>query len=439
MVWLVFYGGVGEVGGNKVLLEDEDAKIFLDFGVSFAQMGKFYSKPFLSPRREEGLVELGVLPPLKGIYKFDKFEASFDAIVVSHAHMDHAGFLPIIKEGIPVFCGETAAIIMDAFTKTGRWMIGKEGRRDGFKTFRTGGRLNVDGVEIRPFHVDHSVPGSYGFVIHTSEGTVAYTGDFRMHGAKSDLTEDFVRAAEEEGVDVLITEATNISNAYVSSEWEVKEKINYIVSNTDGLVVAYFASTDIDRLRTFYDVAERNGRKLIVSVKQAYLLSRLKCDSHLEVPCLSGERLMVLRKKKEKYKDWEKELLEKEASIEASEVSKIQDKVILVASLYDFEELIDVKPMPGSCYIYSSSEPFNEEMELDFNKMRNWLDHYGLPQYHVHVSGHVMPVELKRVVERIKPRKVFPVHCEQPEVFAKFIRKIGADVTLPTVGERYAV
>ena len=32
---LTFYGGVGEIGGNKVLLEDRNARFLLDFGMSF--------------------------------------------------------------------------------------------------------------------------------------------------------------------------------------------------------------------------------------------------------------------------------------------------------------------------------------------------------------------------------------------------------------------
>ena len=37
MTSLTFYGGVNEIGGNKILLEDKGTKIFLDFGM---QMGK---------------------------------------------------------------------------------------------------------------------------------------------------------------------------------------------------------------------------------------------------------------------------------------------------------------------------------------------------------------------------------------------------------------
>ena len=37
MTSLTFYGGVNEVGGNKILLEDKDTKVFLDFGMSFGK------------------------------------------------------------------------------------------------------------------------------------------------------------------------------------------------------------------------------------------------------------------------------------------------------------------------------------------------------------------------------------------------------------------
>lgn len=441
MAWLTFYGGVGEVGGNKILLEDGDVRVFLDFGVSFARMGMFYSPPFLAPRRERCLVELGLVPPLEGVYRFDQAEASVDGFIVSHVHMDHIGLLPLVKEEIPVFCGETAAVMMDAFTGMEKWIVEAGVSRSSFRTFRTGGRFRVGDVEVVPVHVDHSVPGSYGFIIHTSEGTVAYTGDFRTHGARWELTDDFVSAVERENVDVLIVEATNISSAYVSSEGEVREKLGYIIDNTDGLVVAYFTSTDVDRLRTFYEAARESGRKLIISARQAYLLSRLEGDPHLKIPSLKDENIMVFKRRKKKYRSWEREVLEREAVkvVEAGDVSKMQREAILVASLYDFEELVEVKPVPGSCYIYSASEPFNEEMEIDFNRMRNWLEHYGLPQYHVHVSGHIMPVELKKVVERIKPKKVFPIHCEQPEVFAKFIKGVRTDIVTPLVGKRYTV
>jgi ribonuclease J len=35
MASLTFYGGAGEIGGNKILLETGKARVYLDFGESF--------------------------------------------------------------------------------------------------------------------------------------------------------------------------------------------------------------------------------------------------------------------------------------------------------------------------------------------------------------------------------------------------------------------
>ena len=66
---LTFYGGVNEVGGNKVLLKDRDTSVFLDFGMSYSIRSKYYSGPFLAPRSEKSLIELGILPKIRGLYK----------------------------------------------------------------------------------------------------------------------------------------------------------------------------------------------------------------------------------------------------------------------------------------------------------------------------------------------------------------------------------
>jgi len=63
MTKLTFYGGVNEIGGNKILLEDNGTKLFFDFGMSFGQAGKFFSE-FLQPRKCNGLgdfFEFGVI------------------------------------------------------------------------------------------------------------------------------------------------------------------------------------------------------------------------------------------------------------------------------------------------------------------------------------------------------------------------------------------
>ena len=436
---LTFYGGVDEVGGNKILLNDRGTKIFLDFGMSFAMRKKYYSPPFLSPRTEESLKELGILPSIKGIYKNENPEVR--AIFLSHAHMDHSAYISFINREIPVYCGETTKTILKALSDIRTANLEFNVEDVNFKPFRTGDKIKIDSLEVEPVHVDHSVPGAYGFIIHTSSGGIVYTGDFRTHGTKSELTEDFVEKAKEVKPVVFITEATNMIGANVSSEEEVRKKLNAIAAQTDGAIFADFAHTDMDRLRSFYQTAKKNNRFLVISPKQAYLLNSLSKDKHLKVPSLRDERILIFEKSKKTRRKWEKTVLESysEKIVDAHKISEEQNKIILVMSFYDLEELVKIHPNSGSCYISSSSEPFNEEMEMDFERLISWLQHYGLPQYHVHVSGHIMPLDLKEILMNVKAKTVFPVHTEHAELFAGFMGNIESRVLIPEKFREYEI
>lgn len=419
---LVFYGGVKEVGGNKIFLEDKGTKVFLDFGLSFSEKRKFYSEPWLSPKDEKGLLEFGVLPHLKGVYEFDKTQSALDCVLLSHSHADHSLYISFLKREIPVYCGETTALILKALseTRTKSFETNISGLK--IKTFRSGNKIKIGSLEIKPIHVDHSVPGAYGYIINSPSGSLVYTGDFRIHGTKPSLTLEFIEEAEAANPICMIAEGTNAIEAEVLSEDEVKAKIDKVVSTTSNLVLADFSYTDIDRFRTFYEVAKENDRSLAISLRQAYLLKKLKADKKLRIPEVEkAEDILVYQKVKKKYLPWEKEIIETCNVIDIKEIKKIQHKIIMVCSFFDLGELIYIKPKPGSSFIFSSSEPFNEEREIEYEKFINWLSHFGLPMYHIHCSGHIMPNELKKVVEKIKPKKFFPIHTEYPELLKKFL------------------
>ena len=231
-----------------------------------------------------------------------------------------------------------------------------------------------------------------------------------------------------------------MTGATVSSEAEVESKLNSIVASVDGVVLAEFAYSDVDRLNSFFHVAKKNQRCLAVSLKQAYLLNALRKDEGLTVPSLDDESVLIFRKSKKRFDKWENQLIERynkqNKIFDVFEVSKQQCKTVLALSFYDFEELVPLQPTAGSCYILSTSEPFNEEMEIDYERLSNWLRHYGLPQYHVHVSGHIMPLQLKKVLEEINAKRMFPVHTENADLFAKFMRDLG-QVTLVEKSKEY--
>jgi len=312
-----------------------------------------------------------------------------------------------------------------------------------FNVFRTGTQIQIDNLTVEPIHVDHSVPGAYGFLIHTSNGTIAYTGDFRDHGAKPEMTQEFVEKAAESKPMAIVTEATNMTGATVSNEVEVEAKLDKITKQVDGIVLAEFGYSDIDRLNTFYQIAKKHQRCLAVSLKQAYLLDALRNDVHLKVPALDDDGLLIFRKSKKRYDKWEQGLLERfdgqNKVLDVFEVSKQQCKVVLAVSFYDFEELISLKPTAGSCYVLSASEPFNEEMEIDYGRLVNWLSHYGLPQYHVHVSGHMMPLQLKSALKTVDAKRIFPVHTENAELFAGFMRGLKSQITVTEKNKEYTL
>jgi len=199
MTKLTLFGGIDEIGGNKILVEDKRSRVFFDFGLSFGKGQEYYSG-FLAPRRVAGAaddLELGILPRIKGLYskemlKFTdlKYEQpKFDALFLSHAHTDHCSHLQYLDESIPVHVGECTLKIIESFdpAKDVPEAFGKHI----YKTFRTGEKIQVGDVTVEPIHVDHSVPGAYGYLIHTSKGTIAYTGDLRRHGPASFMTEEF--------------------------------------------------------------------------------------------------------------------------------------------------------------------------------------------------------------------------------------------------------
>jgi ribonuclease J len=385
--------------------------------------------------------ELGILPKLEGIYKFDCKPPEIDAVFVSHGHLDHSAYLSLINRQIPIYCGETTQTILQALGETQRTDLEFCVKDIPFKSFRTGKKLKIGNLKIEPIHVDHSVPGAYSFVINTSQGNVVYTGDFRTHGAKPEMIREFVDKAKEAEPVAVVTEATNMTGASISFEKEVEDKLNCIVGQAEGIVLTEFAYADIDRLNSFFRIAKKNGRCLAVSLRQAYLLNALRADKGLTVPNLNDENVLIFRKSMERRDKWENQVLEQYAdkTIDVFETSKQQWKVVLALSFYDFEELVEIKPQAGSCYVLSASEPFNEEMEVDFRKLANWLDHYGLPQYHVHVSGHVMPLQLKALLKAMDGAKIFPIHTENAELVGKFMRDLKGKVTLVERGKRYGI
>jgi len=488
MTILTFYGGVNEVGGNKILLEEQGTKVFLDFGVSFSGANLYFDE-FLQPRKCNGmfdLIELGLLPDLKGIYRCDylehcqrqKEEKGIDAVLLSHAHMDHCSYIHYLRQDIPIYCTQASRDIMQSIDDTGS--TGKTELvwfKDSFKTYRNtrGGisrltgekteklrsyqiidrsKFKINDLEIEALPVSHSLEGANAYIIHSEKGPIIYTGDLRFHGYKGGLTKEFVKYASSLEPIAMICEGTRIDDLTSRSELEVKEEIRREVEPTKGLVIANFPVRDTDRMKTFLEVAKETGRSLVINLKQAYLLELF--ESGIEAPKVDDENIRIYAPRKswglignenfpkklqyEDYDCWEREFLDHKNLVTAKEIRSDQSSYIFRCDFFELKELIDILPQEGSRYIRSVCEPFDLEMEINQEKVNNWLRHFNLyPYIQTHASGHLNQEDLKGIIQEISPKKMYPVHTANPEKFADLVKGLETEICKTEKGRPYEI
>jgi ribonuclease J len=175
-------------------------------------------------------------------------EPDVDAVLLTHAHSDHADYISFLHEKIPIYMGETCHLILQAIEERSNRQIEMEVLsykkrpssskkaepiRRKINTFRTGNIFKVGSLEIEPIHVDHSVPGAYGFIIYTSSGPIGYTGDIRLHGTVPQMTRDFIERAKNEKLIGLIMEGTRIAD-----DDQEKEESEELVSKESMKIVS---------------------------------------------------------------------------------------------------------------------------------------------------------------------------------------------------------
>ncbi len=490
MTSIQVFDGNDTIGGNKIYLEENGKGIFLDFGMNFKKYGFFFQE-YLDPRPSRGiydLIHLNLIPKLN-IYRKDLIPSDLnvshfsslnvEAITISHAHMDHCGNIGLLKPEYPIIASATTLILLKAMLDTTRAKLGsdityyspknqnnkgrvlksdrdKEICRDliclndfteSFEKFLTrcvnprkgfieGTISNIKngvfGMDIKAFELDHSIYGATGYLF-SGEKTVAYTGDFRLHGKKGQKSKDFFQKAK--GASVLIIEGTRAGREVVNeSEDIVYNNCLKTAQKSKGLIVADFTARNFERLEIFNRIAKKIGRILVVTAKDAYLITALKKADGID----RMQNVLVYNELKSSKKNWEKILMKENPKIKyinPTEITKDQNKYIICFSLYDLKNLLDIQPTQGT-YIYSSSEAFEEESEFDYFRLYNWLKHlkFDIHGFEIseegdrlkpkfmegfHASGHASKSDLIKAIEIIDPEIIIPVHTDNPEWFSK--------------------
>jgi ribonuclease J len=402
-----------------------------------------------------------------------------DGILLSHAHQDHNGALGFVRRDVPVYTGLMTALICkgmqdiaagsgphesysylsprelgdngtlrtttglkqarqhiicekefpnpDALDKVRSFLSDHPGKRTTFEP----ASIECEDLEacgIKFWRVDHSIPGSGAFAINTPIGWIGYTGDLRLHGHSGHRTRKFATELAELKPELLIVEGTNLADSEATKEPDVHAAAEAVVRAETGLVVADFSPRNIERLRTFRDIAKSVGRRLIVTVKDAYLLEQM----HLvdpKIPCPDEEPLGILRAPRATTQSWEAPLNERfsHVMVDAKTIRANPAGYIMCLSFWDIANLIDIEPTHG-VYIYSSSEAHNEEQRVDQIRLTEWLNAFnlkavgGLPgaeQGPFHASGHIDGPGMEWLIETIASKRILPVHSQKLAWFTK--------------------
>lgn len=176
-VRITVLGGGQQVGRSAFLLETSESRVLIDCGISPGGRSGLNQFPRIDTRVIETL--------------------NLDAVAISHAHLDHCGFLPYLYKydyAGPVFCLEPTATLMTMLQLDYIDVTGKEGAFAPYggeevrstllhtipMKYGTVTNITPD-IRLTVYNAGH-ILGSAIFHLHIGEGhhNIVYTGDFKF-------------------------------------------------------------------------------------------------------------------------------------------------------------------------------------------------------------------------------------------------------------------
>jgi len=378
-------GGLGEVGKNMYIIEQNDEIIIIDSGILFPEdnYGVDYIIPDYTYLKEN--------------------EKKIIGLFITHGHEDHIGGIPyLLKEvKIPVIfaCGLAVGLIKNKLSQFANLRVTiEEYNKNSIYTFNN--------FEISFFRTNHSIPDSYGIAIKTAYGYILHTGDFKF---------DFTPIAEhteyskitnfsEKGIALLLSDSTNagVSN-FAPSERKISQNINTIFSKINGRVIISTFASNVYRVQQIVEASVRFGRKVIVfgrsmekTINVGQQLRYIKAPQGTfinvnEFPHLPPEKITILS-------------------------TGSQGEPLAALSRIAEGTHKHIKIIPGDTIVFSSSAiPGNQ---ASINRTINKLYKAGAnviinsPLTDTHTSGHASDSELQLMLCLTKPKYFMPIHGE---------------------------
>ncbi len=378
-------GGLGEVGKNMYCVMHNNELIITDAGITFPQgelMGVDY-----------------VIPDFTFL---KKNENKIKALFITHGHEDHIGGIPFLLQNVNIpyiYAPNQAAGLI-------RHKLDEKGiKYKNLIVYTEKTKVKFRNIEVEFFRTTHSIPDSHGICIHTPNGTIVTTGDFKFDltpiGPVANLHK--MAAIGKKGVTLLLSDSTNALNPGMSvSESKVDLALQNIFKKHDGrIIIATFAS-NIYRLKHIVDTCKRNNRKIVTFGRSM--------DQNLNISIEGGY------------------IKNKDIFISSEEANHTDpSKICILCTGSQGEPLAaltriansthkQIKLMEDDVVVFSSSAiPGNA---LSISKTINKLYLKGVKVYtntllsDIHTSGHGSEEELKLMIRLINPKYFMPFHGE---------------------------
>lgn len=406
---LVPLGGLGEVGMNCLAVETDEAILIIDCGITF-------------PEDDHGIELLH--PDFS--YLLERAD-KVCGVFLTHGHEDHIGALPYLlpQLNVPVW-GPPHALKL-ALRRV-RDRPGKSGTlKVDFRPAVAGERYEVGPFAVEPVRVSHSIIEATALFVESTAGTVLHTGDFKFDPDPPDgqpTDEERLLELGERGVDILLSDSTNIDNlGTAGSENQVADALAEVIGAARQRVVVGLFSSNVQRLISLGQIAKKTGRRigllgrsLRAHVEVAHDLGHLAWNGEQR---LNTDEFAMCRPS---------DLLVLAGGTQAeagSALTRIAQAAHPALSLSSGDSVIlSSRVIPGNDR--RVSRMVSELLRLDIEL------HTHVTRRDLHTSGHANRDELQHMLDLVRPRCFVPVHGARHHLHnhAELARRSGVEQCL---------
>ncbi len=428
---IIIHRGTHEIGGSCVEIQSKISRILIDIGMPLVKKGgdRFDFREYENMAGPE-LVKEKVLPDIGGVYVWDSDKKMIDGVLISHPHIDHYGFFRYLNKDICFYLGEATKKIIDltvVFTSI-------EGSISNYHPVKSGKSFNCGDFRITPYLMDHSAFDSYAFLVEAEGKSLIYSGDFREHGRKQGAFRWFLEHAPED-IDVLLLEGTVLDRGLkgkgageFKSETEIEDETVKLLKAGKNMTLLYFSAQNIDRLVSFYRASLKTRKIFAIDFYTANILGCLKDYARIPYPSENYANIRVF------FPYWlcrritqqgRQELMYRYKSykITKKEISDRSGEIMMMVRPSMLVDLKSIKNIEGAAFICSLWEGYLQDDSLQ--RMMRFIKRKKMKFYQVHTSGHAEIDTLKKVVKKLKPGKIVPIHTFHPDKYGGlFSRKI---------------